>query len=173
MLVSLFTQRDVLFRMSPAEVSRELYGVEPFPEAIPVADYIRAHTRPEDRVAVLASEPEIYFYTRRHSATSLLYMEPLVEPQPYALRMQDEMIAQLERNQPAYVVRFPIVETLSLGAAEPAKIFQWWSEHGAQHYRLAAIADILEDGSSVYRWDEAAETYQPRSLYHLAVYRRQ
>lgn len=173
MVVSLFTQRDVLFRMGPAEVSRELYGIEPFPEAIPVADYIRAHTRPEDRVAVLASEPEIYFYTRRRSATSLLYMEPLVERQPYAIRMQDEMIAQLERNQPAYVVRFPIVETLSLGAAEPAKIFQWWSEHGAQHYRLAAIADILEDGSSVYRWDEAAETYQPRSLYHLAVYRRQ
>jgi hypothetical protein len=173
LLVSLFTQRDVLFRMSPAEVSRELYGVEPFPEAIPVADYIRAHTRPEDRIAVLASEPEIYFYARRHSATSLLYVEPLVESQPYALRMQDEMIAELERNQPAYLVRFPIIETLSLGADEPAKIFQWWTERGAQHYRLTGIADILENGSSVYRWDEAAETYQPRSLYHLAVYRRQ
>jgi hypothetical protein len=173
LLVSLFTQRDVLFRFSPAEVSRELYGIEPFPEAIPVADYIRAHTRPEDRIAVLASEPEIYFYARRHSATSLLYIEPLVEPQPYAQRMQNDMIAELERNQPAYLVRFPIIETLSLGAEEPAKIFQWWTERGAPHYRLAGIADILEDGSSVYRWDAAAQTYQPRSLYHLAVYRRQ
>ena len=70
--LSLLLQRDLLLRMEPADVSLELYGLEPFPEAIPVADYIRSHTRPQDQIAVLGSEPEIYFYSRRHSATSYL-----------------------------------------------------------------------------------------------------
>ena len=172
LVLSLYLQRDVLFRMSPVDVSREMYGLEPFPEAVPVASYIRNHTRPEDLIAVLGSEPEIYFYAHRHSATSFLYTEPLVEPQPFAAGMQNDMIAELERNEPAYVVRFPIVETLSLGADSPPRIFDWWSDYGPKHYRLVGIADIMEDGSSEYRWDQAAETYQPHSLYHLAVYRR-
>jgi hypothetical protein len=170
--LSLFLQSDILFRMSPVDVSRELYGMEPFPEAIKVADYIRSHTQPQDLIAVLGSEPEIYFYAHRHSATSYLYAEPLVEPQPFALQMQDDMIAELERNAPAYVVRFPIVETLSLGAESPPRIYGWWSDYGPKHYRLVGIAEIMDDGSSEYRWDRAAETYQPHSLYHLAVYRR-
>lgn len=172
LLLSLVMQRDVLFRMTPIQVSRELYGVEPFPEAVPVAQYIRDRTRPEERIAVLGSEPEIYFYARRHSATSFLYVEPLVEPQPFALHMQDDMIGELEHNSPAYVVRFPIVETLNLGAQSPARIYQWWADYGPSHYQLVGIADILDDGNSVYRWDAAATTYQPQSLYHLAVYRR-
>ena len=168
--ISLFLQREVLFRMGPVDISRELYGLEPFPEAVRVAAYIRVRTRPEDLIAVLGSEPEIYFYAHRHSATSFLYTEPMVEPQPFARRMQDDMIAELERNQPAYLVRFPIAETLSLGGE--SRLSGWWSDYGPKHYRLVGIADIMEDGSSEYRWDAAAETYQPRSLYHLAVYRR-
>jgi hypothetical protein len=171
-VLSLFLERDVLFRMSPADVSREMYGLEPFPESVPVAAYIRNHTRPEDLIAVLGSEPEIYFYAHRHSATSFLYTEPLVEPQPFAVQMQNDMFAELERKAPAYVVRFPIAETLSLGAESPPRIFDWWSDYGPKHYRLVGIADIMEDGSSVYRWEQAAETYRPHSLYHLAVYRR-
>jgi 4-amino-4-deoxy-L-arabinose transferase-like glycosyltransferase len=172
LLLSLVVQRDFLFHMDPVEISRELYGQEPFPEAVRVAAYIRNRTRPEDLIAVLGSEPEIYFYAHRRSATSFIYVEPLVEPQPFALRMQDDMIAELERNAPAYVVRFPIVETLSLGAQSPPRIFDWWADYGPKHYQLVGIADILEDGSAEYRWDAAAEAYRPQSLYHLAVYRR-
>jgi hypothetical protein len=98
-------------------------------------------------------------------------MEPLVEAQPFALRMQDDMVAELERTAPAYVVRFPIVETLSLGGETPARMYKWWADYGPQHYRLVGIADMQQDSATEYRWDAAAETYRPRSLYHLAVYR--
>jgi hypothetical protein len=172
LVLSLATQREFLFRLGPAEASRELYGLDPFPEAIPVAAYLRSHTAPSARIAVLGSEPEIYFYARRHSATSYLYIEPLVEPQPFALTMQNDMVGELERAAPEYVVRFPIEETLSLGPQSPTRLFDWWAVYGPRHYRLVGIADILPDGRTEYRWDAAAETYQPRSLYHLAVYQR-
>jgi hypothetical protein len=30
----------------------------------------------------------------------------------------------------------------------------------------------MENGQGIYRWDADAATYQPQSLYHLAVCRR-
>lgn len=171
--LSLFVQRDFLFRMTPAGMAQELYPQEPFSAAIPVSAYLRDHSGPHDLIAVLGSEPEIYFYSHRHSATSFLYVEPLLEPQPFAQRMQDEMIADIERNAPSYVVRVPIEETLELGGPSPARIFEWWKDYGPKHYRLAAIADIMENGQVIYRWDADAATYQPQSLYYLAVYQRQ
>jgi len=172
LVLSVATQREFLFRLSPVEISRELYGLDPFPEAIPVAAYIRSHAANGARVAVLGSEPEIYFYAHRHSATSYLYIEPMVEPQPFALTMQNDMVRELELAAPDYVVRFPIEETLSLGPQSPTRLFDWWAAYGPQHYRVVGIADILQDGRTEYRWDAAAEAYQPQSLYHLAVYRR-
>ena len=95
-----------------------------------------------------------------------------MEPQPFALTMQNDMVRQLEQTAPQYVVRFPIEETLSLAPQSPTRIYDWWAGYGPQHYQLVGIADILPDGRTVYRWDAAAEAYQPKSLYHLAVYRR-
>src|SRR5207244_13627500 len=62
------------FTLPPGRVSRATYGSNPFPEAIVIASRIAADTRPEDRVAVLGSEPEIFFYSHRRSATGHVYM---------------------------------------------------------------------------------------------------
>jgi len=170
--VSVASQREFLFRMSPVEIARELYGFDPFPEAIRVGAYIRSHSANGARIAVIGSEPEIYFYAHRHSATSYIYIEPMVEPQPFALTMQNDMVRELERAAPEYVVRFPAEETLALGENSPTRLFDWWAVYGPQHYRVVGIADILSGERTEYRWDADAERYQPKSLYYLAVYRR-
>ncbi len=54
--ISLFLQRDFLFRMTPMEACRYEYALNPFPEAIRVADYLRSVTRPGSRIAVFGSE---------------------------------------------------------------------------------------------------------------------
>jgi hypothetical protein len=48
------------FAMTPLELSRELYSVNPFPESIPLAAYLECHTRPGDKIAVMGSEPQIF-----------------------------------------------------------------------------------------------------------------
>ena len=85
-------ERDYLFSQTPRDLSRTRYGSNPFVESVEIARYIREKTVPRDRIAVLGSEPEIYFYAGRKSATGYIYTYPLMEPQPYASRMQDEMI---------------------------------------------------------------------------------
>jgi len=91
-LASLYTQRAEFFLLSPAGVIRHQYGGNPFPEAIEFCRYIREHSEAGTQVAVLGSEPEIYFYAARHSATGYIYTYGLMEEQRYASRMQQEMM---------------------------------------------------------------------------------
>ena len=62
---TLWAERTYLFELTPTMVARRLYGGNPFPEALEVARYIRERSAPADRIAVLGSEPEIYFYSGR------------------------------------------------------------------------------------------------------------
>ncbi len=169
---TLAVQRDFLFRMTPMEACRHLYDRNPFPEAIPVSAYIREHSSKDARVAVIGSEPEIYFYSERHSATSNLYTYAMMEDQPYALRMQSQMIDEVEAAAPEYVVRVVGDESWLQSSDSPTRIFDWWSAYRARHYRLVGVADILTNEHTEYRWDSAAESYRPQSDHYLAVYRR-
>ena len=55
-------------------------------------------------MAVLGSEPELYFLSRRHSVTGYIYTYGMMEPQPFARRMQDEMIHDIETSQPGFII---------------------------------------------------------------------
>jgi 4-amino-4-deoxy-L-arabinose transferase-like glycosyltransferase len=79
---------------------RPLYAINPF---LAAGDYIRNHSEKDARVAVLGSEPEVYFYAQRHSATDYILTYALGENQPFALQMQNEMISEIEAAKPEYM----------------------------------------------------------------------
>src|SRR5439155_711705 len=79
LLYPVYRERAFFFILPPEQVSRATYGTNPFPEAPVIAQRIADDTLPEDRVAVLGSEPEICFYARRRSATGYIYMYGLME----------------------------------------------------------------------------------------------
>jgi hypothetical protein len=165
-------QGKFLFRMTPVEVSRELYNLNPFPEAIPISEYIRRHSAPDARIAVMGSEPEIYFYSRRHSATAYIYTFALSEDQPYAAQMRGEMIREVRTAQPEYVV---LVDSLELWAdrsdGKPT-VFSWWGEYAPGRYDIVGMADIISNDRTEYRWGAAAAAYQPESDFIVAIYRK-
>ncbi len=174
LIVSIVPQRDLLFRLSPREASRELNGLNPFPDAIQIAEYLRAHTRADARVAVLGSEPEIYFYAHRHSATGYIYTYSMMEPQPFAQTMQEEMIHELENARPEYVVFVDVRTSWAARPDSPTSINDWWTSYGAQNYRLAGIADILSAEHTEFHWEgaENVASYRPQSRQFLAVFKR-
>ncbi len=134
---SIFTQRQFFFTETPVQASRELWGENPFPEAIPAAAYLRANTSPQTSIAILGSEPEIYFYSHRHSATSYIYMYGLMEPQPYALRMQEELIRDIETRRPEYIVDVDVSMSWLMRENSATRILDWWEEYCPAHYELA------------------------------------
>jgi hypothetical protein len=84
--------RKLYFEASAVEASHIVYGENPFPESVRIAEYLRDHTDVGDTIAVLGSEPQIYFYSKRHSATGYIYTYELMEPQSYQLEIQKEKI---------------------------------------------------------------------------------
>jgi hypothetical protein len=69
-----------------------------------VGTYLQQNSSPQDQIAVVGSEPAIYFYSHRHSATGYLYMYALSENQSHKQQMQQEMIHEVESAQPRFVV---------------------------------------------------------------------
>ncbi|MGA3284907.1 MAG: hypothetical protein ABSD57_10680 [Verrucomicrobiota bacterium] len=132
------------------QVSRTIYGPDPFPEAEVVADFIRKNSPLDARVAVLGSEPEIYFLAHRHSATGYIYTYGLMEPQPFARKMQDEMIGEIETNSPEFVV-FADNPLFSWGRQPDSdlKIFEWWNSYQT-NYTLVGVADVISSTETIY-----------------------
>jgi len=59
---NMWLQKKVFFQLPPAAVCRVIYGMDnPFIESITAAQFIREHSAANARVAVVGSEPEIYF----------------------------------------------------------------------------------------------------------------
>jgi len=148
---TVIAKSGIWFLQTPTQAARTTYGADPFPEAQLAASYIRANSPPQAHVAVLGSEPEIYFLSRRHSATGYLYTYGLMEPQPFARRMQGEMIREIETDAPEFVVfadndmswwRYP--------GSDPG-IFDWWNAYQT-NYTLVAITDEISPTETINAW---------------------
>jgi hypothetical protein len=125
---------NVWFGLSAAKASSTIYGSNLFPETLEAARYLAQRTSPDARIAVLGSEPEIYFYSGRRSATGYVYTYPLMEPQRYALRMQEEMIREIEQAQPGYVVYVKDNDSWLTRPNSQTRITDWWTAYWAAHY---------------------------------------
>lgn len=169
-LYSIVDQRETYFEMDPLTASRATYGVNPFPEAIKIADYIKSNTSDEARIAVLGSEPEIFFYSRRHSATGYIYTYPLMEPQKYASTMQSEMISQIEAARPEYLVFVDVPYSWLMHPNSDTYILDWAVKYVRAGYERVGTADI--GATTEYRWGDDAKAYRPHSRFTVSVFKR-
>jgi dolichyl-phosphate-mannose-protein mannosyltransferase len=140
----------MFFRMDGPAISRELYGDNPFTEAVEIGRWLRDRTTAGERVAVLGSEPEIFFYSGRRSATGHIYMYWLMEEQPFAARMQEQVIDEIERAQPPYVVWVLTSDSWLPQPRSLRRIFQWANVYLPGRYAVVGHAERLENGESRY-----------------------
>jgi hypothetical protein len=169
---TLYQQRDYFFRLSPTEVARLVYGGNPFPESLEIARFIREHSEPEDRIAVLGSEPQIYFYAGRRSATGYIYTYGLMENHPYARRMQREMIAEIEEARPKFLVFVKVPSSWLARPDSDMSIFSWLERYQQAGYQVVGVADIGWPRETEYRWGVEAARYRPKSQFGVVVFVR-
>jgi hypothetical protein len=165
-------ERDYLLSMSPREVSRSIYGVNPFLEAPVIAQYIKERTSKDDRIAVLGSEPEIFFYADRLSATAYVYTYPLVEGQPYAERMQAEMIRQVESAGPKYLVFVEVDPSWLVGRQSNIGVVEWGNRYAHACFDLVGVADMIDPAETTMLWDAAVSGYRPVSQNVVYTFRK-
>lgn len=167
----LWRYRDLLFRSTPEAVNRVLYGTNPFAEAAVIGRFLRHTMSSEGRLAVLGSEPEIYFYAQRLSATGYLYTYPLVDAHRNARRMQREMADEIGASRPEYVVFVNSSRSWHRGSLEGEPIYEWFVRYRARELERVGIVEMAAGVPSAYRWGAAARG-QPAGGHWIEVLRR-
>lgn len=127
----------------PYRKVRDIYGLNPFPETQAAADWLASRTAADEPVYVHGSEPQILFHARRPSASRYIFAYPLMTPFADTLVRQEEVIGELERRRPRYVV----VATTDMSfireydKGTPRRLDDWLNDRLARDYRVAATIE--------------------------------
>jgi dolichyl-phosphate-mannose-protein mannosyltransferase len=171
-VIGLVSQRGYFFKEDLTTILRDKYGENPFPECVPVAEFIATNSDPADKIAVLGSEPQIYFYAGRQSATAYIDTYNLMAHHPYALEMQKDMIRGIETSKPKFIVYANANYSWLRTRDSEDYIFDWLNGYLKEYYSQVGVADILQGGTTEYTWEEQAANYKPKGASFLAVLRR-
>jgi hypothetical protein len=148
-----------------------IYPEAPFVESVRVAEYLREHTTRNDTIAVLGSEPQIYFYSDRHSATGYIYTYGLMETQKYASQMQQEMIREIERARPKFLISVVMPDSWLQRPESERLIFTWANEYAAQNYTVAGFVNMVAPGKTAYYFDNVPQSV-PQLGKYILIYQR-
>ncbi|MCX6256648.1 MAG: glycosyltransferase family 39 protein [Bacteroidia bacterium] len=156
-------------------ILKDVYTINPFPEAKVVGDYLREHAGKDDKLAVLGSEPEIYFYSGLESASRHIYLNFLVGDStvfPESRQLQNEFVKDVETGKPEYMVY--IKNDLSwLITKKSVKIIdKWFNKFATKNYDLIGIGDIISKDKTVFKWNEDINQYRPSGENMIGVFRR-
>ena len=156
-------------QMPDDAAARIIYAGNPVPESVEVGRYLREHTSPADSIAVLGSETQIYFYAQRPSASRFVNTYFLTAEQPQARDMQLEMIRDLDRVRPKYLVYTNSSLSWSLHEKSPRDILTWYEKARAD-YETEGVIQIGRGGSTSI-WGPAAPS-APRGSEFFEVLKR-
>ena len=170
MVWPIWRERDFFFQRPLSDANRMVNGTNPFAEAEKIGDYLRSQTTPDDTVAVLGSEPEIYFYSHRRSATGYIYTYELMEPQPFVHQMQLEMIREIESARPKFLVLVVLNKSwLAVGDSDKT-IFRWADRYCDEKYEEVGLVNISDAPSEYYL--SGIPSFVKPTEDHILIYRR-
>jgi 4-amino-4-deoxy-L-arabinose transferase-like glycosyltransferase len=167
----IYKQRDYLFHMTPFQICRTTFWLNPFPESLEISNFIRKRTNPEDKIIILGSEPQIYFYSKRRSVSGYIYMYPMMEKHNLSLDMQKQFIKDIETNNPKYMV-FVNIQTSWLNHPDSHQlIFEWTDDYQKRGLlKLVGVVELFKE-QSLYYWEPEVK-WPITAKYWIAVFER-
>ena len=156
---------------NPVMLCKAIYGTNPFTESVDIAKYIQANSSDTDKIAVLGSEPQIPFYANRRSATGHIYTYGLMEIHEYNLKMQEEMVAEIEKNKPKFLVFCNVPFSWLSKPKSPMRIFEWYNKYATENYNIVGLVDIPDRGPSSFYWNADAQR-KPQNQNSVWIFKR-
>lgn len=171
-LVHLNKNKDYYFSPDYDRIMRTVYGNNPFPESMAIANYINANSKPEDGIVLLGSEPQIYFYTKKKCPSRHAYFAALVNDVPEHRGWQREFVNDVEKAKPKYLVFFNHQISLFIQPNTDRYVFEWYEKYVRENYDVIGLVDMVNGYTSVYKWREQMNGYQPQSQSQIYIFER-
>ncbi|MBI3939992.1 MAG: glycosyltransferase family 39 protein [Acidobacteria bacterium] len=167
-------------RGSAEERSRRLYGYNPFPESIPVSEFIRRNSSRGERIFVFGSEPQILYYAQRKSASRYIFVYPLMGSFPGTVERQRQVLQELERNQPKFIVTVFVPSSFAASQGAPPDLsrgvqdllYRSYRIAGAVRYPTAGSWEFVTGEAAAQLWQRAPIWYNTRIWGSMAVWER-
>ena len=131
----------------PESACRRLYPHNAFVETRQVGRWLRESTPAGHRVAILGSEPQVFFYANRRSATPYLYMYPMLEPQPFARGLQQHLMDILQKSPPPHIVHVPVPTSWLVYPDSETALLEWMLGFLREQYvqeHVVQIPDVVQ-----------------------------
>jgi len=169
---SIYRQRSFLFYLDPIQACKTVYGYNPFPEAMEISNYIESNTSKDATIAILGSEPEIYFYSHRQAATGHVCTYPILVPK-YGLTLQKQMEEEIEKSKPEILVLVndPASWVAFPNTASTDELLGWLKEYSRRHYTVDGVAE-MDRYSTEYYWGERAERHPLSMARNIVILKR-
>ena len=159
LLLSFVVESPYYFMYSPEKVVEKTYGkMNVFTTSKMIGEYIKANTSPLDKIQVLGSEPQIYFFSNRRSASGHIYMYGLMENQEYAREMQQELVQDIINEKPKYIVFSLEKSSWMLSPDSDMWLWEWYKKYNAEHYDVTCLGVFDKDTLTQYIWGDKIST---------------
>lgn len=170
--VHLDGQKSYYFKPNYDRILRAVYGNNPFPESMVIANYINNNSKPEDQIVVMGSEPQIYFYTHKKCPSRHAYFAAIVDNIPEHKQWQREFVADIEKAKPRYFIFFNHPISLFVQPNTDKYVFDWANKYVTENYQIIGLADMIDGGLTNYVWKEGLNNYKPQGQNMIYIYER-
>lgn len=158
------------FNPNYERILRNVYGNNPFPESMEIANWINANSKPEDKIVLLGSEPQIYFYTKKKCPSRHAYFAAIVDNVPQHKEWQREFVKDVEAAKPKYIIFFNHAISLFVQPNTDRYVFDWANKYITENYNLVGLCDMIDGQHASYVWREQLMTYKPSGQSSIYVY---
>lgn len=156
---------------TPSQYVQRSYPTCPFAEAVEIGKYIKEHAKPGDKLAIIGSEPEIYFYSGLRPATGYIYFYALTENQKYARKMEREATRQLETSKPRFVAVEDVPSSRLGEILKQNKSLKHVTENIITNANLIGLVNMVGPDQTDYFWGQDASLHE-RAPTALAIFER-
>ena len=73
------------------------------------------------------------------------------------IKMQEEMIAEIERVKPKFLIFCNVAFSWLSKQDSPKKIFEWYAKYSQENYFVVGLVDIPNQGPSNIYWNADAQ----------------
>lgn len=173
LLSPIASHADIFFQSSNFFVARATYGGHPLSEAKTISRFLEAWSAPEDRIGIIGSEPEMFFYTKRRSATGYLYHYSVIERQPYAQQMMREMTAEIESASPRFLLYVQVEPIWYKVPESVSELLRWYRRYSDSCYTVKARYEWTPGlSTAIMVMDEEILRKPPQQDYYVIIHER-
>jgi hypothetical protein len=168
---AVYMERGPLFSYSHEKYLKGYYGQSPFYESIKISEYLKQHTSPEDKIAVLGSEPQIYFYSGRRAVSNFTVVYFMMWAGKKSRELELETIREIEEEKPKYLVFVNIDVSWGVLPDSDRAIFEWFRNKRDKQFTLECVAELKTPDVTNYYYGENARKYKQDAKNLIYVYR--